>query len=153
MLTTSGVGLFPIEFEWHFRVCLRLMWCKLFIAMALFSVAIQVTSTGPQKIQKPQGDSVTLACTYSESPSDTGQLDVEWSSVSQDMTQKDKLVRNNEPLLEHDFVECTDALPQVWVVKSGRLISQSHTYTYLTHNPALTLCLFDLSRCCFSNMY
>uniref|UniRef100_W5K833 V-set and immunoglobulin domain containing 8b n=1 Tax=Astyanax mexicanus TaxID=7994 RepID=W5K833_ASTMX len=56
------------------------------------AVALQVTSSGPQTTKKAQGDAVTLSCTYSESPSDTGQLDVEWSMVSPDMTQKDKLV-------------------------------------------------------------
>ncbi|XP_060787728.1 V-set and immunoglobulin domain-containing protein 8b isoform X2 [Neoarius graeffei] len=55
-------------------------------------VGIQVTSTGPQTIKKPQGSDIILGCTYSESPSDTGQLDVEWSIVSPDMTQKDKLI-------------------------------------------------------------
>lgn len=60
-----------------------------------FSVGVQVTSTGPQTIKKPQGADIILGCSYNESPSDTGQLDVEWSIVSPDMTQKDKLVRNN----------------------------------------------------------
>ncbi|KAI5628996.1 V-set and immunoglobulin domain containing 8b precursor, partial [Silurus asotus] len=55
-------------------------------------VGIQVTSTGPQTIKRSQGTDVTLSCTYSESPSDTGQLDVEWSIVSPDMTQKDNLI-------------------------------------------------------------
>ncbi|XP_027026846.1 V-set and immunoglobulin domain-containing protein 8b isoform X2 [Tachysurus fulvidraco] len=57
-----------------------------------YVVGIQVTSTGPQTIKKPQGADIILGCTYNESPSDTGQLDVEWSIVSPDMTQKDKLV-------------------------------------------------------------
>ncbi|KAF7668337.1 hypothetical protein LDENG_00018550 [Lucifuga dentata] len=54
--------------------------------------AMQVTSTGPQTIQKAQGETVTLGCTYTPSPEDTGELDIEWSNVSPDMTQKDKLV-------------------------------------------------------------
>ncbi|XP_036434800.1 V-set and immunoglobulin domain-containing protein 8b [Colossoma macropomum] len=56
------------------------------------AAAIQVTSTGPQTIKKAQGENVILGCTYSESPSDVGQLDVEWSVVSPDMTQKDNLI-------------------------------------------------------------
>ncbi|KAK1801387.1 hypothetical protein P4O66_023068 [Electrophorus voltai] len=47
---------------------------------------------GPQTIKKAQGENVTLGCTYVQSPSDTGQLDVEWSNVSPDMTQKDRLI-------------------------------------------------------------
>lgn len=62
-------------------------------------MGIQVTSTGPQTIKKHQGADIILGCTYNESPSDTGQLDVEWSIISPDMTQKDKLVRNNESQL------------------------------------------------------
>ncbi|KAM7416330.1 hypothetical protein PAMA_018411 [Pampus argenteus] len=54
--------------------------------------AMQVTSSGPQTIQKAQGDTVNLGCTYTASPEDTGELDIEWSHVSPDMTQKDKLI-------------------------------------------------------------
>lgn len=54
--------------------------------------AMQITSTGPQTIQKAIGDSVTLGCTYSPGPQDTGELDIEWSNVSPDMTQKDSLI-------------------------------------------------------------
>ncbi|XP_062307746.1 V-set and immunoglobulin domain-containing protein 8b [Osmerus eperlanus] len=54
--------------------------------------AMQVTSTGPQTIQKAKGESVTLGCTYTPGSSDTGELDIEWSNVSPDMTQKDTLI-------------------------------------------------------------
>ena len=54
---------------------------------------MQVTSTGPQTLQKAKGESVTLGCTYTPASSDTGELDIEWSNVSPDMTQKDTLVR------------------------------------------------------------
>ena len=53
---------------------------------------MQVTSTGPNTIQIAKGDRVTLGCTFSSAPSDTGVLDVEWSNVNPDMTQKDQLV-------------------------------------------------------------
>lgn len=56
--------------------------------------AVQVTSTGPQTIQKAEGESVTLDCSYTLSPLDTGELDIEWSVVSPDTTQKDQMVRN-----------------------------------------------------------
>ncbi|KAK5851767.1 hypothetical protein PBY51_023294 [Eleginops maclovinus] len=51
-----------------------------------------VASTGPQTIQKAQGESVTLGCSYTPSPSDTGELDIEWSVVSPDTTQKDHML-------------------------------------------------------------
>ncbi|XP_072227771.1 V-set and immunoglobulin domain-containing protein 8a [Leuresthes tenuis] len=51
-----------------------------------------VTSTGPQTVQKAEGESVTLGCAYTSSPSDTGELDIEWSVVSPDTTQKDYML-------------------------------------------------------------
>lgn len=54
--------------------------------------AMQVTSTGPQTIQQGQGKTVTLGCTYTPGPQDTGDLDIEWYNVRPDMTQKDILV-------------------------------------------------------------
>ncbi|XP_037632665.1 V-set and immunoglobulin domain-containing protein 8b [Sebastes umbrosus] len=54
--------------------------------------AMQVTSSGPQTIQKGQGETVTLGCTYTPGPQDTGELDIEWSNVMPDMTQKDHLI-------------------------------------------------------------
>ncbi|XP_041644168.1 V-set and immunoglobulin domain-containing protein 8b [Cheilinus undulatus] len=56
------------------------------------SKAMQVTSTGPQTTYKAQGESVNLGCTYTPGPQDTGELDIEWSNVSPDMTQKDQLI-------------------------------------------------------------
>ena len=55
---------------------------------------MEVTSTGPQTIQKAEGESVTLGCKYVPSPADTGELDIEWSVVSPDTTQKDQMVRS-----------------------------------------------------------
>ncbi|XP_028852118.1 V-set and immunoglobulin domain-containing protein 8b isoform X2 [Denticeps clupeoides] len=62
---------------------------------------MQVTSTGPQTIKKAEGESVTLGCTYSPGPSDTGELDIEWSNVSPDMTQKDELILSYSGGQEH----------------------------------------------------
>lgn len=53
---------------------------------------MQITSSGPQTIQNAQGDTVNLGCTYTPAPQDTGELDIEWSALSPDMTQKDTLV-------------------------------------------------------------
>lgn len=55
-------------------------------------MAMEVTSSGPQTLQKAQGDAVTLGCTYTPGPMDTGDLDIEWSVISPDTTQKDQLV-------------------------------------------------------------
>lgn len=55
---------------------------------------MEVTTTGPQTIQKPRGVTVNLGCTYTPGPQDTGELDIEWYNVSPDMTQKDRLVRH-----------------------------------------------------------
>ncbi|XP_069016323.1 V-set and immunoglobulin domain-containing protein 8a [Embiotoca jacksoni] len=51
-----------------------------------------VTSEGPQTIQKAEGERGTLGCNYTPSPSDTGELDIEWSVISPDTTQKDHML-------------------------------------------------------------
>ncbi|KAG5272005.1 hypothetical protein AALO_G00160590 [Alosa alosa] len=56
------------------------------------AMAMVVTSSGPQTLQKAHGDAVTLGCTYSPGPLDMGDLDIEWSVISPDTTQKDQLV-------------------------------------------------------------
>ncbi|XP_068167269.1 V-set and immunoglobulin domain-containing protein 8b [Antennarius striatus] len=62
------------------------------LTLHLNTEALEVTSTGPQTIQKAQWETVKLGCTYTPGPGDTGELDIEWSSLSPDMTQKDKLI-------------------------------------------------------------
>ncbi|XP_030593877.1 V-set and immunoglobulin domain-containing protein 8b [Archocentrus centrarchus] len=64
----------------------------LLIAIQLRTEAMKVTSAGPQTIQKAQGETVKLECTYAPGSEDTGDLDIEWSNVSPDMTQKDTLI-------------------------------------------------------------
>lgn len=78
-------------YQW--AVCLRLIdWS---ISLELKGTqGMQVTSTGPQTIQKAEGESVTLGCSYTPSPFDSGELDIEWSVVSPDTTQKDLMVRS-----------------------------------------------------------
>lgn len=58
------------------------------------AIAMKVTSTGSQTIHKAAGDSVILNCSYTPGPLDTGELDIEWSVVSPDSTQKDQMVRS-----------------------------------------------------------
>lgn len=53
---------------------------------------MKITSTGPQTLQLALGDQKTLACTYTPGPEDVGDLDIEWTLVSPDTTQKDKVV-------------------------------------------------------------
>ncbi|XP_058491047.1 V-set and immunoglobulin domain-containing protein 8b [Solea solea] len=71
----------------------RLKVALLFVlTIQLRTDAMEITSSGPQTIQKPVGVTVNLGCTYTPSPQDTGQLDIEWVDLSPDMTQKDKLI-------------------------------------------------------------
>uniref|UniRef100_A0A672I0V7 Ig-like domain-containing protein n=1 Tax=Salarias fasciatus TaxID=181472 RepID=A0A672I0V7_SALFA len=51
-----------------------------------------VTSTGSQTVHKAEGESATLGCRYTPGPADTGDLDIEWSAVSPDTTQKDQML-------------------------------------------------------------
>ncbi|KAM4745088.1 V-set and immunoglobulin domain-containing protein 8b isoform 2-T2 [Anableps anableps] len=53
---------------------------------------MEITSSGSQTIQKAEGEMVKLGCTYTPAAEDKGELDIEWSNVSPDMTQKDKLI-------------------------------------------------------------
>ncbi|XP_035247627.1 coxsackievirus and adenovirus receptor homolog [Anguilla anguilla] len=88
MVKSAGVGRGGLDpgtvaaVSWVAAVCLS----------AGVAVAMQVTSTGPQTIQKAQGEKVTLECLYSRGPTDIGELDIEWSLISPDMTQKDTLI-------------------------------------------------------------
>lgn len=53
---------------------------------------MEVTATGPQTLQKALGETVKLGCTFTPGPQDTGELDIEWSNLNPDMTQRDQLV-------------------------------------------------------------
>ncbi|KAF7199773.1 V-set and immunoglobulin domain-containing protein 8b [Nothobranchius furzeri] len=76
----------------------RSVWLKMTVLLLITSLwssvaeAMQITSSGPQTIQQPEGETVTLGCTYTPAAADTGDLDIEWSNVSPDMTQKDRLI-------------------------------------------------------------
>lgn len=74
------------------RLKLALMAVLVVSMHADFTAAMQVTSTGPQTIQRAVGETVTLGCTYTPDATDTGELDIEWSNVRPDMTQKDQLL-------------------------------------------------------------
>ncbi|KAM3599479.1 uncharacterized protein V6R79_006538 [Siganus canaliculatus] len=71
-----------------FFLCTACLWCS----ELKCTKGMQVTSTGPQTLQKAEGESVTLGCRYTPSPFDTGELDIEWSVVSPDTTQKDQML-------------------------------------------------------------
>ncbi|XP_056593333.1 V-set and immunoglobulin domain-containing protein 8a [Triplophysa dalaica] len=83
------------------------------------TLAIKVTSNGPQTIQMAQGERVMLDCTYTSTPDDVGELDIEWSVVSPDTTKKDHMIisytgRRKYILGESAFmkgVDFTDADP------------------------------------------
>ncbi|KAJ3606052.1 hypothetical protein NHX12_028095 [Muraenolepis orangiensis] len=51
-----------------------------------------LTSGGPQTVRRAEGEAVTLGCTYAWGPSDSGDLDIEWSLVSPDATVKDQML-------------------------------------------------------------
>ncbi|CAJ1068106.1 V-set and immunoglobulin domain-containing protein 8b [Xyrichtys novacula] len=67
------------------------------------SKAMQVTSSGPQTVQIAQGEKVNLGCTFTPAPEDIGELDIEWSNVSPDMTQKDQLILSFTGGLMHRY--------------------------------------------------
>lgn len=77
--------------------CSRLQLAVMFVLTVYLNTdvieGIQITSTGPQTIQKAQGETVKLGCTFTPDSSDIGELDIEWLNVRPDMTQKDQLVR------------------------------------------------------------
>ncbi|XP_048876158.1 coxsackievirus and adenovirus receptor homolog [Brienomyrus brachyistius] len=83
---------FPVTRSCHIRPGPALCCVLMFYLHAGGTVALQVTSTGPQTIQKALGESVILGCEYSTGPSDVGDLDIEWTMVSPDITQKDQLI-------------------------------------------------------------
>ncbi|XP_071014886.1 coxsackievirus and adenovirus receptor homolog [Oncorhynchus clarkii lewisi] len=76
--------------------CSRLQLAVMFVLTVYLNTdvieGIQITSTGPQTIQKAQGETVKLGCTFTPDPSDIGELDIEWLNVRPDMTQKDQLI-------------------------------------------------------------
>ncbi|MGH0167332.1 UNVERIFIED_CONTAM: hypothetical protein FKN15_052195 [Acipenser sinensis] len=53
------------------------------------TVAMKVTSIGPQTVRKARGETVVLGCTFIADDADRGELDIEWSNMSPDTTQKD----------------------------------------------------------------
>lgn len=73
------------------------------IAIQLRTEAIKITSSGPQTIQKAEGEAVDLGCTYTKEAEDKGELDIEWSNVSPDMTQKDQLILSYTAGETHEY--------------------------------------------------
>ncbi|KAM4634132.1 V-set and immunoglobulin domain-containing protein 8a [Polymixia lowei] len=100
---------------------------------------MRLTSTGPQTIQRAEGESVTLGCVYTPGPSDSGVLDIEWSVVSPDTTQKDQLimsytggkkyVHTNKAVAQGlDFTAADPSMGDASI--SIALLSLSHSRTY-----------------------
>ncbi|XP_075935577.1 V-set and immunoglobulin domain-containing protein 8a [Anarhichas minor] len=100
---------------------------------------MQVTSTSPQTIQKAEGESVTLGCSYTPSPSDTGELDIEWTAVSPDSTQTDQMLMsytsgtthihgNHAPAKGLSFAATDPSLGDASI--SIALLSPAHSATY-----------------------
>ncbi|XP_053727891.1 V-set and immunoglobulin domain-containing protein 8b isoform X1 [Synchiropus splendidus] len=79
----------------------------LLLAFQLRTDAMEVTSSGPQTIKKAKGENVNLGCTYTPGPMDTGELDIEWTNLSPDMTQKDKLILSYTGGQTHHFGEAS----------------------------------------------
>lgn len=59
-------------------------------------------ATGAQTVLRAEGESVTLGCRYTPSPLDAGELDIEWSVINPDTTQKDHMVRGRRGERESD---------------------------------------------------
>ncbi|XP_014855033.1 PREDICTED: coxsackievirus and adenovirus receptor homolog [Poecilia mexicana] len=86
------------------------MWPKVAVLLLLLLTAMRprteamvITSSGSQTIQKAEGESVNLGCTYTPAAEDKGELDIEWSNVSPDMTQKDKLLLSYAAGQTHNY--------------------------------------------------
>ncbi|XP_035291666.1 V-set and immunoglobulin domain-containing protein 8b isoform X1 [Anguilla anguilla] len=101
--------------------------------------AMQVTSSGPQTIQKALDEKVNLGCTFISGASDTGELDIEWTMVSPDMTQKDmpilsytgqkKYLHGPPSLMKRlDFITGDPSLGDASISISGLLVSDTGTY-------------------------
>ncbi|AWP00470.1 putative coxsackievirus and adenovirus receptor [Scophthalmus maximus] len=72
---------------WAARFC-----CVLLGLSAGLVSALEITSTGPTSIEKASGESVKLDCQFTLGPQDSGPLDIEWSMLSSDNQNEDKVV-------------------------------------------------------------
>ncbi|CAM9182829.1 unnamed protein product [Lampetra planeri] len=54
---------------------------------------LEITSTGPTSIEKASGQSVKLDCQFILGPEDSGPLDIEWSLLSSDNQNEDKVCK------------------------------------------------------------
>lgn len=66
---------------------------------------MEVSAPGPQTVQKALGETVKLGCIYTPGLQDTGELDIEWSNLNPDMTQRDQLVGFIEGTLASNFTQ------------------------------------------------
>uniref|UniRef100_A0A4W4FK47 V-set and immunoglobulin domain containing 8a n=1 Tax=Electrophorus electricus TaxID=8005 RepID=A0A4W4FK47_ELEEL len=84
-MLTHCVSGHSIKFMFEIEPCLY-SWC------ADVTLAMTVTSSGPQTLQVAQGEQATLNCIYSPDPEDMGELDIEWVLVCPDTTRKDQVI-------------------------------------------------------------
>ncbi|XP_053330732.1 V-set and immunoglobulin domain-containing protein 8 [Spea bombifrons] len=71
------------------------LWTASLIMLCLMPACLRsviISETSTQMIYKAKGDSVTLSCTYTLDPSETGNLDIEWALMNPDSTAPDKVI-------------------------------------------------------------
>ncbi|XP_058483847.1 coxsackievirus and adenovirus receptor homolog [Solea solea] len=66
--------------------------CVLLSFLAGLVAGLEITSTGSTSIEKASGESVKLDCQFTLAPQDSGPLDIEWSLLSSDNRNEDKVV-------------------------------------------------------------
>uniref|UniRef100_A0A7N6BKW0 Ig-like domain-containing protein n=1 Tax=Anabas testudineus TaxID=64144 RepID=A0A7N6BKW0_ANATE len=66
--------------------------CVLLSLFAGLASGLEITSTGPTSIETASGKSVKLDCQFTLAPEDSGPLDIEWSLLSSDNQNEDKVV-------------------------------------------------------------
>ncbi|CAH2219369.1 coxsackievirus and adenovirus receptor isoform X1 [Pelobates cultripes] len=65
----------------------------LLLIVSLGSVrALELVPTDQKKIEKPEGDRVTLDCKFTVGPLDVGSLDIDWALVAADTQQEDQQI-------------------------------------------------------------
>lgn len=65
--------------------------CVLLSLLAGLASGVEITSTSPT-MEKASGESVKLDCQFTLAPEDSGPLDIEWSLLSSDNQNEDKVV-------------------------------------------------------------
>ncbi|KAI4876366.1 hypothetical protein NFI96_017832 [Prochilodus magdalenae] len=77
--------------SWWSWPCLAVLWVVI-LSFGSVTLAMRVTSSGPQTLQLAKGEQARVDCIYTPDPEDVGELDIEWSLVSPDTTKKDQVI-------------------------------------------------------------